>query len=63
MTDPPPHLESHELVVGFRGPRVDLDAVLERDNKELDALILDDLEVNASLKLSHVGPAITLLIL
>ena len=43
-------LEGHEFVVGLRGPRVDLDGVAQRDDEELDALVLDDLEVDRALE-------------
>ena len=49
-------LERHELVVGLRRPRVDLDALLERYHEELDPLVLDDPEVYAPLELAHVHP-------
>lgn len=52
------NLERHELVIGFGGPGVDFDAVLQGDNQELNALIFDYFEVNAALQLSNVGPAI-----
>lgn len=47
-TAPPPpvatmlasNLEGHELVVGLGGPGVDLHRVLERDDQELDPLVL-----------------------
>lgn len=53
-------LERHELVVGLRGPRVQLDVLLERHEQEADALEAHHLKVNAALKFTHVRPAVTL---
>ena len=50
-------LEGHELVVGLWRPRVDLDGVAEGDHQELDALVLDDLEVHGALELADIDPA------
>ena len=47
------YLESHEFVVGFWSPGVDLDAVLESDDQELDLLILDHFVMNTSLQVTH----------
>lgn len=52
------HLECHEFVVRLRGPCVDLDRVLQRNHQELDALVLDDLEVNGALQIANVDPAV-----
>ncbi len=43
-------LEGHEFVVGFRRPGVDFDGVSQGNDQELDTLILDNLEVNSTLK-------------
>ena len=45
-------------MVGFRRPGVDLDALSQRDHEELDALELDDLEVDGSVEVADVDPAV-----
>lgn len=50
-------LECHELVVGLRGPGVDLDGLAQRDHQKLDPLVLDDLEVDGALQVADVDPA------
>ncbi len=57
------HLESHEFMVRLGRPGVDLDALLHADHQELDALVLDDSEVDTALHLTHVGPAASFVIL
>lgn len=52
------YLECHEFVVRLRGPCVDLDRVLKRNHQELDALVLDDLEVYGALQVAHIDPAV-----
>lgn len=52
------HLKCHEFVVGLRGPGVDLDRVLQGDHQELDALVLDDLEVDGTLQVADIDPAV-----
>lgn len=54
------HLEAHKLVVGLRSPGVDLHRGLQSDHEKLDALVADDLEVDGSLEISDVHPAIPL---
>ena len=54
-------LEGHELVVGPRGPGVDLDAVAQGDDEEFDLLVFDDLEVHRALQVAHVDPPVALL--
>lgn len=51
-------LERHELVIRLRRPGVDFNAVLQGDDQELDALVLDDLEVYGALEVAHVYPAV-----
>ena len=50
-------LEGHEFVVGLGGPGVDLDGVAQRDDEELDSLVLDDLEMDRALEVADVDPA------
>lgn len=42
-------------------PGIYLNAVFESNNKKLDALILDDLEVNSTLEISYINPSISTL--
>ena len=44
-------------MVGFGGPGVDLDGVAQRNDQELDALVLDDLEVDGAGQIAHVDPS------
>ena len=50
-------LECHELVVGLRGPGIDLDGLAKRDDQKLDPLVLDDLEVDGALQVADVDPS------
>lgn len=54
-------LKCHKLVVRFGCPRVDLDRVLERNHQKLDPLVLDDLEVDRTLQITHVDPPVAAL--
>ena len=50
-------LEGHEFVVRLRRPCVNLDGVAQRDDEELDSLVLDDLEVDRALEVADVDPS------
>ncbi len=52
------YLERHELVVRPRGPRVNLNAVAESNNEELDPLVADYLEVHGTVQITDVDPAV-----
>jgi hypothetical protein len=55
------YLESHELVIRFWCPGINLNAVFESNNKKLYAFILDNLEVNSTLEISYINPTISTL--
>ena len=44
------HLEGHKLVVGFRGPGIDLNAVLQSYHQELDPFIFHWKQTSTSLE-------------
>jgi hypothetical protein len=46
-------------VVRFGCPGIDLNAVFESNNKKFDTFILDNLEVNSTLKISYINPTIS----
>lgn len=48
-------------MIWFRSPRVNLDRVLQSYHQELDALVFDDFEVNGTLQVAYVDPAIATL--
>jgi hypothetical protein len=53
------YLESHELVIRFWSPGIDLNAVFKSNNKKLYPFILDNLEVNSTLEISNINPSIS----
>lgn len=53
------YFESHEFVIRTRCPGVDLDAVTQGNDEELDLFIFDDFEVNGSLQIANIDPAVS----
>ena len=48
-------------MIGFGCPGVDLNAIFQSNNQEFDPLIADNLEVDGSLEIAHIHPAVPLL--
>lgn len=46
-------------MIRFWCPGIDLNAVFESNNKKLYTFILDNLEVNSTLKISNINPSIS----
>ena len=52
----------HEFVIGFGCPGVNFDRVLQGNDQELDAFILDYLKVNGALNVPLVQPAVAFVV-